>query len=124
LSRANRGAYGGGAGCTTVTAFDPPSIDPLKRLSQFNEKVRAFLSGSKYELALPNVPSLGDAYGNIMQPLDDGLTLWALINADPEMASDVQRRAREIINNPENRLGGRGGVFDATAGWLWPGYAW
>src|SRR3990172_4447358 len=55
----------------------------LLRLDQFNEKVRAQLPGSKYERALPNIPSITQGQGNIVQPLDEAARLWVQIIADP-----------------------------------------
>lgn len=54
----------------------------LLRANQFNDKVRALYSGSKWERALPNVPAITDGQGNFIAPLDDIHSLWLLMNAD------------------------------------------
>jgi len=53
----------------------------LVRINQFNETVRADFSGSKWEKALANVPSITDGAGVFTPPLDDTSTLWSQLNA-------------------------------------------
>ena len=55
----------------------------LVRLNQFNEKVRFQYGGTKWERALPQVPSQSDGQGNFTVPLDDAAALWLMINDDP-----------------------------------------
>jgi hypothetical protein len=62
----------------------------LERLNQFNNTVRADYSGSKWEKALPNVPSIGDGQGVFVAPLDDASTLWLQLNAGIAPAAPVK----------------------------------
>ena len=61
--------------------IDNRKSDLLLRINQFNEAVRADFAGSKWERALPNVPSIGDGAGVFTPPLDDAQTLWLQLNA-------------------------------------------
>lgn len=58
-------------------------------LGRFNGQVRAFLPGSKWLGALPEVPGQSEAQGRITQPMDDANTLWQQINADPGTAAPI-----------------------------------
>jgi len=60
--------------------------DLLLRANQFNEKVRFLFGGTKWERALPQVPSQTDGQGPFTEPLDDAATLWLMINDDPAIA--------------------------------------
>ena len=53
----------------------------LLRINQFNDVVRADFAGTKWELALSNVPSIGDGQGVFVPPLEDASTLWSQLNA-------------------------------------------
>lgn len=53
----------------------------LLRMNQFNDVLRADFSGTKWEKALANVPSIGDGAGVFTPPLDDTSTLWSQLNA-------------------------------------------
>jgi len=55
--------------------------DALLRINQFNEAVRADFGGTKWERALPNVPSISDGAGIYTAALDDVQTLWLQLNA-------------------------------------------
>jgi len=61
----------------------------LQRLSQFNDKVRAFFPGTKWVAALPNVPTPTEAQSKITDPLDDAANVWLQMNADPGITPDV-----------------------------------
>ena len=66
---------------TASGAIDILKAALLVRMNQFNELVRADFSGSKWEKAMANVPSIGDGAGVFTPPLDDSSTLWAQLNA-------------------------------------------
>jgi hypothetical protein len=53
----------------------------LLRINQFNEAVRADFGGTKWEKALPNVPSINDGFGVFTAATDDVQTLWLQLNA-------------------------------------------
>lgn len=61
----------------------------LVRINQFNDKVRFLYGGTKWERALPNVPTLTDGQGVFTIPLDDAAALWLMINDDPAIADIV-----------------------------------
>ena len=61
--------------------IDIRKVAILVRINQFNEALRADFSGSKWEKALPNVPSIGDGQGVFVPPLEDASTLWGQLNA-------------------------------------------
>lgn len=48
----------------------------LKRMVQFNERIRGFYAGSKWEASLPLVPNVTSAQSKITEPLDKMVTLW------------------------------------------------
>jgi len=52
----------------------------LLRINQLNDVVRADFGGTKWESALPNVPSITDGQGVFVPALDDGNTLWGQLN--------------------------------------------
>ena len=60
--------------------------DLLVRINQFNDKVRFLFAGTKWERALPNVPSQSDGQGNFTEPMDDAAALWLMINDDATIA--------------------------------------
>lgn len=53
----------------------------MGRLSEFNRKVRGFLSQTIYAAALPEVPTASSAPGIILEAMDDMASLWSKINA-------------------------------------------
>jgi hypothetical protein len=53
----------------------------LLRINQFNDEIRADYAGTKWELALSNVPSINDGQGVFVIPLEDASTLWNQLNA-------------------------------------------
>jgi len=53
------------------------------RINQFNERVRGVLSGTKWERALPLVPTISEAQSKFTDPLEKAATLWLRLNADP-----------------------------------------
>jgi len=55
----------------------------LLRINQFNERVRGVLSGTKWERALPLVPTISEAQSKFTDPLEKAARLWHRINADP-----------------------------------------
>jgi len=61
----------------------------LERINQFNDKVRFLLGGTKWERALPQVPSQSDGQGSFTVALDDAAALWLMINDDPALADIV-----------------------------------
>lgn len=61
----------------------------LLRINQFNGLVRADFAGTKWENALPYAPSITDGAGNFTIPLDDAVTLWLQLNADPAMLAPL-----------------------------------
>jgi hypothetical protein len=61
----------------------------LVRINQFNDKVRFLLGGTKWERALPQVPTQGDGQGKFTEPLDDAAALWLMINDDPAVADII-----------------------------------
>lgn len=58
-------------------------------LVRFNELVRADFEGSKWDEALPNVPSETDGQGPYSIAFDDAESLWTQMNADPEIPQDL-----------------------------------
>ena len=58
----------------------------LVRINQFNDKVRFLFGGTKWERALPNVPTQTNGQGVFTEPLDDAAALWLMINDDPAIA--------------------------------------
>jgi len=60
--------------------------DLLVRINQFNDKVRFLFGGTKWERALPQVPTQTDGQGVFTVPLDDAAALWLMINDDPAIA--------------------------------------
>jgi len=65
-------------------------IAMLLRINQFNDVVRADFGGTKWEVALPKVPSIGDGEGVFIPPLDDVQTLWLQLNAGIAPAGPVK----------------------------------
>ena len=53
----------------------------LLRINQFNDVIRADFAGTKWEVALANVPAINDGQGVFVLPLEDALTLWSQLNA-------------------------------------------
>lgn len=70
-------------------SIDTQKAALLLRANQFNESVRALLSGSKYEAALPNVPGILMSQGPFTEPLDDASDVWLQINADAAIGADI-----------------------------------
>lgn len=70
---------------TTVTLergeLEAQKTAAIDKLGQFNDKVRGNFPGSKWERALPPVPSQGDARQKIMDPLDAATLIWTRLNA-------------------------------------------
>ena len=50
--------------------------------NKFNDRVRALYSGTKWERALADLPSIGDGEGPFGDAMDDIATLWELLNLD------------------------------------------
>ncbi len=61
----------------------------LEVLNMFNEKVRALLSNTKWERALPEVPSATAAQGAFTDPFNGALALWTRINDDEALGVGV-----------------------------------
>lgn len=73
-------------GAVTAVSLERGEVETQKtaaidKLGQFNDKVRGNHAGSKWERALPLVPSQGDARQKIVDPLDAASGLWERLNA-------------------------------------------
>lgn len=53
------------------------------RINQFNERVRGVLSGTKWERALPLVPTISESQSKFTDPLERAARVWLRINTDP-----------------------------------------
>lgn len=52
----------------------------IARLVQFNDFVRLYLAGKRWERVLPAAPTVGEAASKITDPLDRVATLWGALN--------------------------------------------
>ena len=62
-------------------ALEIQRTELMKRLGQFNRKVRGSLSHTAFAAALPQVPSITAAPAVLIEELDDMESLWVKINA-------------------------------------------
>jgi len=58
-------------------------VQLLLRINQFNERVRGVLSGTKWERALPLVPTISESQSKFTDPLERAARLWLRIDTDP-----------------------------------------
>lgn len=75
--------------------LDDAKVLALARLNMFNERVRALLATTKWERALPDVPSISAGEGDFMKPINGALALWAEINSQEALGPGVQLLLRD-----------------------------
>jgi hypothetical protein len=63
--------------------FDVQNAALVVRLKQFRGACKAYLPGSKYDLAPPIVPSASSIAGKFLTAYDDMANLWSQINTTP-----------------------------------------
>jgi hypothetical protein len=68
---------------TARADLDDRKVALHARLTQFNDKVRAYLAGSTVARALPKVPTLSEGQGAWLPAFDDMENLWSRANALP-----------------------------------------